>query len=186
MRLRGATVTLSRLLRTHQIVNPKFELLSPPNYADHLLANYPTHFRQNISNAHIPCIIRFRAGGGTPAESTVQRCLEREDPGRGRLAKELGIGRNTMEVAPAVLGFIAVRGIRVPGNVSLICTDPHRNYEWCEPSIAHITWDISQVVRSVTHWATNVTRGKEDQRQIHIPTDPPHSPALGAVSGAAR
>ena len=61
--------------------------------------------------------------------------------------------------------FLARRGLQVPGDVSLICTDSDPSFAWCEPSIAHIRWDYLPVVRRIVRWAANVSRGKEDLRQ---------------------
>jgi DNA-binding LacI/PurR family transcriptional regulator len=61
--------------------------------------------------------------------------------------------------------FLSHRGIRVPEDVSLICTDNDPTFAWCEPSIAHITWDSRPVVRRVVRWADNISRGQEDLRQ---------------------
>lgn len=68
----------------------------------------------------------------------------------------------------AVLGYLAKRGIRVPEDLSLICTDPDRSFSWCEPPISHITWDVSQAARRVVSWAANVNCGKDDRHQSHI------------------
>ena len=65
----------------------------------------------------------------------------------------------------AVLQFLAVRGLRVPGDVSLVCSDADPTFAWAEPSVAHIRWDPQPVVRCIARWATNVSRGKEDRRQ---------------------
>jgi DNA-binding LacI/PurR family transcriptional regulator len=56
-------------------------------------------------------------------------------------------------------------GLRVPQDVSLVCTDPDPGFEWCRPPVAHIRWDYRPVVRRIQRWANNVARGKEDQRQ---------------------
>ncbi|MEJ6573246.1 MAG: substrate-binding domain-containing protein [Akkermansiaceae bacterium] len=60
---------------------------------------------------------------------------------------------------------LAKRGLQVPENVSLICTDADPDLAWCEPSVAHIHWDYRPVVRRVVRWVNNVAAGKEDQRQ---------------------
>lgn len=65
----------------------------------------------------------------------------------------------------AVKHHLSQRGIRVPKDVSLICTDPDRTFSWCQPSIAHITWESGPVLRRVQQWATNVGRGRKDLRQ---------------------
>jgi DNA-binding LacI/PurR family transcriptional regulator len=60
---------------------------------------------------------------------------------------------------------LAKRGLRVPEDVSLICTDADPGFVWCEPSVAHIRWDYRPVVNRIALWANNVARGKEDRRQ---------------------
>jgi hypothetical protein len=65
----------------------------------------------------------------------------------------------------AVQQFLLHRGLRVPQDVSLVCTDGDPHFAWCKPSIAHIRWDIRPVVRRVLRWAANVSGGREDRRQ---------------------
>lgn len=71
------------------------------------------------------------------------------------------------EVPPfiAVQQFLARKRLRVPEDVSLVCTDTHAAFEWCQNSIAHIHWEILPVVRRVLRWASNVSMGKADLRQ---------------------
>ena len=61
--------------------------------------------------------------------------------------------------------YLAQRGLRVPQDVSLVCTDGDPGFDWCQPSIAHIRWDYRPVQRRVVRWANNVSHGKEDLRQ---------------------
>jgi DNA-binding LacI/PurR family transcriptional regulator len=61
--------------------------------------------------------------------------------------------------------FLAGRGIRVPQQVSLICTDPDPTFLWCVPSVAHIRWDSRSVVRRIVRWAANASKGREDVQQ---------------------
>ncbi|MFT5109648.1 MAG: hypothetical protein ACI8XO_003401 [Verrucomicrobiales bacterium] len=75
--------------------------------------------------------------------------------------------------------FLAKRGIRVPEDVSLICTDSDPNFAWCDPSIAHIHWDYLPVVRRVIRWATNVSHGKSDLRQTSTKADYIHGGTVG-------
>lgn len=65
----------------------------------------------------------------------------------------------------ATLHFLARRGIRVPEDVSLVCTDASPDFAWCRPTVAHIRWDSRPVVRRVVQWAGNVSRGEPDTRQ---------------------
>ena len=67
--------------------------------------------------------------------------------------------------------FLAGRGIRVPEQVSLICTDACPTFAWFKPPIAHIRWDSRPVVRCVVRWAGNVSRGKRDVRQTLTPAE---------------
>lgn len=65
----------------------------------------------------------------------------------------------------AAFHYLAKRGLRVPQDVSLVCTDDDSDFAWCEPSVAHIRWDYRPVVRRVVRWAANVSHGKDDRRQ---------------------
>lgn len=61
--------------------------------------------------------------------------------------------------------YLANRRLRVPQDVSLVCTDNDPVFDWCHPSISHIRWDSRPVVRRVLRWAANVSRGMDDLRQ---------------------
>ena len=65
----------------------------------------------------------------------------------------------------AALHFCVKRGIRIPDEVSLICTDDDPHFKWFVPSVAHIRWHRQPVMRRIARWAANVSRGKEDFRQ---------------------
>jgi DNA-binding LacI/PurR family transcriptional regulator len=65
----------------------------------------------------------------------------------------------------ACFHYLAQRGLRVPQDVSLICTDGDPSFAWCQPSIAHIHWNYLPVVHRIQRWANNVARGKDDRRQ---------------------
>jgi len=61
--------------------------------------------------------------------------------------------------------FLAAQGLRVPLDVSLVCTDADPVFEWCRPAVSHIHWDSRPVVRRIVRWANNVSRGKVDRLQ---------------------
>jgi DNA-binding LacI/PurR family transcriptional regulator/biotin operon repressor len=65
----------------------------------------------------------------------------------------------------AVQQFLLERGIRVPQDVSMICTDPSGDFEWCQPSVAHFELKITPLVRRVGSWVNRVARGQEDLRK---------------------
>jgi DNA-binding LacI/PurR family transcriptional regulator len=79
-----------------------------------------------------------------------------------------------IEEAPffiATQQFLARVGLGVPEDVSLVCSDSDSTFAWCEPSIAHITWDSRPVVRRIVRWVANVSRGREDVRQNFGPAE---------------
>jgi DNA-binding LacI/PurR family transcriptional regulator len=65
----------------------------------------------------------------------------------------------------ATYQFLARRGLRVPQDVSLVCTDGDPGFVWCQPSVAHFHWNQRPVARRIVRWTNNVSRGKEDKRQ---------------------
>jgi biotin operon repressor len=69
----------------------------------------------------------------------------------------------------AVQQFLARKGLRVPGDVSLVCTDYDSSFEWCRPHISHLRWETRPVVLRVLQWVKNVSRGRRDLREVHTP-----------------
>jgi len=72
---------------------------------------------------------------------------------------------DTVPVFAAVQQFLARKGLQIPEDVSLVCTDEPIPFYYCHPGISHIRWDWHPVVRRVVNWAANVARGKPDRRQ---------------------
>lgn len=66
----------------------------------------------------------------------------------------------------AVQQFLSARGILVPGDVSLVCTDPDPTFVWRIPTVAHIRWNRMPLVRRVAQWADQIALGKDDRRQL--------------------
>jgi DNA-binding LacI/PurR family transcriptional regulator len=65
----------------------------------------------------------------------------------------------------AALQFLGRRGLQVPEDVSLVCTDADPAFTWCEPAITHIRWEGRPVVQRAVRWAANVSHGRDDRRQ---------------------
>lgn len=65
----------------------------------------------------------------------------------------------------AAQDFVTRRVMRVPEDVSLVCSDASPAFAWCVPQVSHIRWDSGPVLRRVVRWAGHVARGKEDLRQ---------------------
>jgi DNA-binding LacI/PurR family transcriptional regulator len=70
-----------------------------------------------------------------------------------------------IHVFHATYHFLAQRQLKVPQDVSLVCTDGSEGFAWCKPTVAHISWDYRPVVRRIMRWANNVARGIDDRRQ---------------------
>ena len=79
----------------------------------------------------------------------------------------------------ATMQYLAVRGMRVPQDVSLICSDPSPAFDWCTPSVAHVRWDSKPLALRVLRWVANVARGRADLRQTYYPADYVHGGTVG-------
>lgn len=67
--------------------------------------------------------------------------------------------------------FLVNQGLRVPQDVSLVCTDASPDFSWLLPTVAHIRWDSGPVVRRIVKWVGNVSRGRKDLRQTLTPAE---------------
>ena len=65
----------------------------------------------------------------------------------------------------ATYHYLAQNNLKVPQDVSMICTDGDFGFSWCEPTVAHIAWDYQPVVRRIMKWVNNIARGVDDRRQ---------------------
>lgn len=81
--------------------------------------------------------------------------------------------------------YISSRGLSVPGDVSLACTDGDPYFDWCQPSVAHIRWDHHLLVRRIVKWAGNVSRGRGDKRHAFIKAEFIPGGTIGRVSRGA-
>jgi len=73
---------------------------------------------------------------------------------------------STMELFTATQQFLVRHGIRVPQDVSLVCTDPHPAFSWCEPTISHIEYESGTWARNIVRWVNGVAHGKNERRKI--------------------
>jgi DNA-binding LacI/PurR family transcriptional regulator len=83
----------------------------------------------------------------------------------------------------AAIHFLANQGIRVPGEVSLVCTDPDPSFGWSDPPVAHIRWESRPLVRRIVRWAANVSRCKKDIRQTSVEAEFVEGGTMGPVGG---
>ena len=77
--------------------------------------------------------------------------------------------------------YLAHRGLRVPGDVSLVCTDGHPDFDWCRPAVAHIRWDSGAGMRRIVRWTNHVRRGKDDRRQSFTKAEFVEGGSIGPV-----
>jgi len=78
--------------------------------------------------------------------------------------------------------YLARRGLRVPEDVSLICSDSDATFQLCKPSIAHIRWDYRPMVRRIVRWANNVAHGEDDRQQSFSKAEFVEGGTVGRVS----
>lgn len=88
------------------------------------------------------------------------------------------------DMVTAALQFCGNCGLRVPLDVSLICTDPHPSFAWCRPTVAHIHWDSAPVLRRVLRWSDNVARGRKDRRQTLTKAEFVEGGTIGPAPGS--
>ena len=68
----------------------------------------------------------------------------------------------------ATYHFLASQGVRVPEDISLLCIDVDSMFSWCEPSVAHISFDQRPVVRRVARWVAGVSRRNPEKKQKQV------------------
>ncbi len=77
----------------------------------------------------------------------------------------------TAIVAAGPVYFFAIqqrllqKGLRIPQDVSMVCSSGDPNFRLLRPSVAHVSWNNLSWVNRIGRWADNVSRGKKDQRQ---------------------
>lgn len=70
-----------------------------------------------------------------------------------------------------VLSFLAERGLRVPAQVSVICSGFEPSLVWHHPPLAHFPWNTDLLVRRIVRWVGAVTRGQADRKLIVYPAE---------------
>lgn len=96
-----------------------------------------------------------------------QRCLE----SLFRLTPPTAIIVDEASYLIATFQFLLRRGITVPGDVSLVCTDNDPAFTHCEPPISLMSWEKEPLKRRILQWANNISRGKADHRSTTTPAN---------------
>lgn len=71
-----------------------------------------------------------------------------------------------IELFTATQQFLLEEGIRVPKDVSILCSDPNPSFAWSNPTIAHIDFDSTIWVRHILSWVNGVASGKNHRRKM--------------------
>lgn len=75
--------------------------------------------------------------------------------------------------------FLARKRLRVPEEVSMICSDYDVAFDWCQPQVSHIRWDSDPLVRRIVGWVNHVSHGKRDLRQFFVTAEFVHGGSIG-------
>ena len=86
----------------------------------------------------------------------------------------------------AALQFLASQGLNVPEDVSIIVEQAAPEFDWCQPSLAHLRWDSSVAVRRIVQWALRVNQGKEDTRRSSVSAEFVMGGTIGPATGQLR
>lgn len=81
----------------------------------------------------------------------------------------------------AALGFLVRRGLRVPGQVSLVVGEGVPILDMCWPGFAQMRWDSKLIERRVVRWVDAVRKGNPDRRIINIPAEFVPGGSIGPV-----
>lgn len=65
----------------------------------------------------------------------------------------------------AVENYMARHRGRELRNVTLVSTDYHQHYDWCDPPIPHFRWKAQAAVHRVVKWVEDLASGKVNRRQ---------------------
>ncbi|PXA04694.1 hypothetical protein DDZ13_05850 [Coraliomargarita sinensis] len=79
--------------------------------------------------------------------------------------------------------YLAGRQISVPKDLSLICTDPAPEFDWCQPPISHIDWNAGPMIQAVLKWTNGVARGQNNKKQTRYKTKFIEGGTIGPATG---
>lgn len=76
---------------------------------------------------------------------------------------------------------LSLRNIAAPRDVSLVCSDRHPLFEWCQPQVSHILWPAKPVVSHMVHWVHQISLGKNDRTPVYTPAEFIEGGTIGPV-----
>lgn len=121
-------------------------------------------FVDELQRASIPCS-DYNLPNWEETSTGYQRCLE----SLFRITPPTALIVDESTYMVATMQFLLRRGIRVPEEVSLICTDYDPVFVNCDPPISCMTWDIEPLKKRILQWAKAISCGKSDLRNTNTP-----------------
>lgn len=88
--------------------------------------------------------------------------------------------------APFFMGalqFLSQRRLRVPQDVSVLCSDPDPSFDFCTPEVSHIFWETKPIITRIVNWAKNTARGQNDSRQSNSRAQISRGETIGPAPG---
>ena len=67
-----------------------------------------------------------------------------------------------------VMSFLTAQGLRVPGDVSLVCLTDHPALRWMRPRPACFLDDDERLLRNVKAWLADVARGRREPKDSSV------------------
>lgn len=107
------------------------------------------------------------------------RCLD----GLFKLTPPTALIVNEAQLFVPALQHMGRLGIKVPEQLSMICDDPDKIFQWCDPPISHIRWEMAPLIRRVVKWANNLAQGKTDIKQSTSRAQFVRGGTIGPASG---
>jgi len=154
------TATSVAVRRLVELGHKRIVMLARDDRRKPVLGTGERLFLEELQRLDIPCGTYNLPDWENSLEG-FQRCLEslfRHTPPTALIIQQALLFIATQQ-------YLARRGIQVPEDVSLICTDPDPSFVWCKPSVAHISWDSHALIKKVCRWVDNLARGRSDLRQ---------------------
>lgn len=98
-----------------------------------------------------------------------------------RLTPPTALVTETLNLFTGVNQFLLRRGIRVPDEVSIACSNPAPDFDWWPQGVAHLTYDSGPWVHTIVHWVNQVAIGENDRKQTLCPSQFIDGGTLGPV-----
>ena len=64
----------------------------------------------------------------------------------------------------AVMQFLNQQGLRVPSDVSLVCLGQDSMFDWCEPPVAHVRYDLNLPMQRIVKWIAAISHGTSERK----------------------